>query len=213
MRFSRLKGQLDGTVAARPPRNPNTPRRSRVEKNKSPKKTKRQDHSDDEDDENIKLEGNGSSSSRSNSVGRVPEGGTGPVVKSEPGLGSRSVSDGTPLPSTPRRLFGEYEEDHENEAPGGSFQGGNVNDIDEMLTSFEEGIFPTMMGDHHSAGGMGHLPYGMNMQIGMGDQFESLWDPATSQVGQGGHHPVMQDSEGNVLVKREPRWEDNFRQG
>jgi hypothetical protein len=169
-----------------------------VEKNKSPKKTKR--------------EGDGSSSSRSNSVSRIPEGGTGPVVKSEPRLGSRSVSDGTPLPSTPRRLFGEYEEDHENETPGGSFQGGNMNDIDEMLTSFGEGIYPTMMGDHHSASGMGHLPYGMNMQIGMGDQFESLWDPATSQLGQGGHHPVMQDSEGKVLVKREPRWEDNFRQ-
>jgi hypothetical protein len=213
MRYSRLKRQLDGTVAARPPRNPNTPRRSRIEKNKSPKKTKRQDHSDDEEDENIKLEGDGSSSSRSNSVDRIPESGTGPVVKSEPGLGSRSVSDGTPLPTTPRRLFGEYEEDHENETPGGSFEGGNINDIDEMLTSFGEGMYPTMMGDHHPAGGMGHLPYGMNMQMGMGNQFETIWDPATEQLGQGGHHPVMQDAEGNVLVKREPRWEDNFRQG
>jgi hypothetical protein len=213
MRYSRLKGQLEGTVAARPPRTQNTPRRSRVEKNRSPKKSKRQDHSDDEDDENIKLEGNGSSSSRSNSVGRIPEGCTGPVVKSEPGLGSRSVSDGTPLPTTPRRPFREYEEEHENETPGGSFEEGNINDIDEMLTSFDEGMYPTMMGGHHPAGGMGHLPYGINMQMGIGNQFESLWDPATQELGQGGHHPVVQDSEGTVLVKREPRWEDNFRQG
>lgn len=199
---------MEGTVAARRPRAPNTPRRSRVEKNRSPKKSKRQDHSDDEDDEIINPEGDGSSSSRSNSVGRIPESGAGPVVKSEPGLGSRSVSDGTPLPTTPKKLFGEYEAEHENESPRENYGSGSMNVMDEMYTSFG---YPNMAGDH--TGGMGHLPYGMNMQIGLGDQFEDLWDPATPQVGQGGHHPVIQDSEGNVLVKREPRWEDNFRQG
>jgi hypothetical protein len=84
-----------------------------------------------------------------------------------------------------------------------------MNYIDEMTTSFgEEGMYPPMIGNHHpNAGGMGHQPYVMGMQNGMGDPFENIWeDPATRQLGQEGSHPVIQDSEGNVLVKREPGW-------
>ena len=196
MRYSRFKKQIEGTASPRKPRNPNSPRKTKVEKNKSPKKVKR---SDKDDPEKIKEEVGVAGSSHHTPVEGTPEAGTqpdslhcssvegSPFVKREPGSSNGSRYASTPLESSP--------------TPGSSFNegAGEMSDMGDMLTSFTENGYEPMMGQ----GIMAHQQYGMGMHtsIGMGDSFHGFWDPQQHV-----------QAEGGVLVKREPRWEQTYRQ-
>jgi hypothetical protein len=200
MRYSRFKKQIEGTAAPRKPRNPNSPRKTKVEKNKSPKKEKVKKRSDSdgrEDAEKIKEEVGVAGSSHHTPVASTPEAGPSqpdsfhhsgvegsPFVKREHGSSNSSRYASTPL--------------EEAQTPGSSFKGGagHMSHRDEMMnsfgTSFGENLYPPMIG---------HEQYGMGMHMGMADSFPGFWDPQ-QQV----------QAEGGVLVKREPRWEQTYRQ-
>lgn len=114
-----------------------------------------------------------------------------PFVKREPGSSNDSRYASTPL---------------ESPTPDSSFNGGagDMSERDEMVTSFSapfgENLYPPMMGQDV----MSHEQYGMGMHMGMGDSFPAFW---------GQQHQQQIQAEGGVLVKREPRWEQNYRQG
>lgn len=181
---------MDGTSGVRKPRNSSSPRKPKVEKNKSTKKIKERKPSDD--DENIKSEAGGAGSSQD--MDATPEAGAvesqhaSPVVKREPGL-----HHGYPL--TP---IGSS-----SQTPSPGF-GGSMSDMDEMMVSFgmaDQG----MAGEqamYQNVGVMtGGHGYGMGMPMGMGDPFDELW-----------HQHSQSQDEAGVLVKTEPRWEEDYRQ-
>jgi len=206
MRYSRFKKQMDGTSAVRKPRNPSSsPRKPKVEKNKSPKKVKERKNSDDGD---IKAE---AGESQDTQIEGTPEAGT-PIdphshhgspahmVKREPGHPS-----GYPL--TP---MGSQSQSH---SPSPGF--GEMDGMNEMMASFgmpghEQALY------HHHHQGVGVMVdadprhvygNGMGMHMGIADPFVNEGQvPWYQQQGrEEGHAP-------GVLVKREPRWEEAYRQ-
>ena len=196
MRYSRFKKQMDGTATVRRPRNPNFPRNTKVEKNKSPKKEKVKNRKESDDAEKIKEEVGVAGSSHNTPVEGTPEAGIqpgsvegSPFVKREPGSSNGSRYASTPL--------------EESTTPASSFNGGagEMSEMDEYMTSFGmpvgENVYEPMM----AQGVMGQQQYGMGMNMGMGDPYQGLWEQQQHI-----------QTEGDVLVKREPRWEPTYRQ-
>lgn len=202
MRYSRFKKGIDGPAPTPRPRNPNSPRKTKVEKNKSPKKEKVKNWKESDDAEKLKGEVGVAGSSHNTPVEGTPEVGIqpgsmepslhgsvegSPFFKGEPGSSNSSRYASTPF--------------EESTTPASSFNGGAGEMNDKYFTSFGMPIGENEYEPMMAHGVMGQQQYSMRTHMDMGDGYPGLW---------GQQHNIQ--TEGDVLVKREPRWEPTYRQ-
>lgn len=156
-----------------------SPRKSRVEKNtRAAGVTKREGRRSGDAAERLKLETPEMTPDTSSGRGMSE-----PVIKAERETPFTPIQPylGSPSPSP---------------SPNQSFsQGLEVAGMD-MLHSFDS-MYPSMIGDGYG-NGMG-VPSPMGMELGMHDPFSNMWSQDGHVIGEGGE-------EGDVHVKREPKW-------
>jgi hypothetical protein len=192
MRYSRFKKQMDGTAGVRRPRNPNSPRKKKAEKaasSKTPKKIKERPASDnDSDNDKAKIKFEGPSSSSSSTGG----GGSGyDTVEGTPETGS--VASPGLIKREPVAASSDAGSLYTS-TPG---FGTRADELEHMMTGFG------MAGHEHLYAGVlsdAQQQFGMEIPMGMHDPFGGMWQPAQTHT------------EGRVLVKTEPRWEETYRQ-
>jgi hypothetical protein len=204
MRYSRFKKQMDGTAGVKKPRNPASPRKPKAEKKTSPKKVK---EFKDENADSIKRE-NGSQ--EPHFTEGTPEAASAGLGLGVPPSTLQHISQcnsslphySTPIPESsvvkkePGLAQYPMTPGSQNQSPSPDFHGASqLSDMDDMMAlSFG------MPYDGHGNG------YGMMMP----DPFQELWQQQQQQQHQQQPHSPQVGADGEVLVKREERWDDAY---